>query len=147
MKISLKISESKPGGYSIQSISLVTLPFRFVFPSVPYVAPCVLLLLRSLLPPHCFNLFIHLFLSFKRLRSVRSMFSLQSSVLFFLLFLSGQLVHLIASVCVRIFVATLPFHSFVTSFLSFQLFVIPFAPSSLSFQLFLSVPYTPFLPI
>ena len=58
------------------------------------------LLLRSLLPPHCFILFIHLFLSFKvkGVHFVGFVFSLKSSVLFFLLFLSCQLVHFIASV-------------------------------------------------
>ena len=40
-------------------------------------------------------------------------------------------------------ISSLPF---VTSFLSFQLFVIPFATSFLSFQLFPSVPYTACLP-
>ena len=50
----------------------------------------------------------------------------------FLIFLSTRPFH-----CVRLFVAT----PSVTSFLSFLLFVIPFATSSLSFQLFPSVPY------
>jgi len=121
---------------SIQSISFVTLPFRFVFPSVPYVAPFVLTSAPFVTSSPSFHL-IYLPLPFVSSRSFRYLLSFASTLLScsscpFLIFLSTRPFH-----CVRLFVAT----PSVTSFLSFLLFVIPFATSSLSFQLFPSVPY------
>ena len=150
-----KSQRARPEAIASRAISLVTLPFRFVFPSVRYVAPFVLTSaqLRSLLPPHCFILFVHLFLSFKSVHFAKSVVSLKSSVLFFLLFLSCQLVLFIASSfccnsspsirCFLPFVSTLcnPVRCF------FRIYVVPsalnrfnsslpFATSSPSFQRF-----------
>ena len=148
-----KSQRASPEAIASRAFRLLLFPFVLSSLLFPTSLLSFLLLLCSLLPPHCFILFVHLFLSFKGVHFAKSVVSLKSSVLFFLLFLSSQLVLFIASVfLLQLFPSIRCFLPFVSTLCNpvrcfFRIYVVPsalnrfnsslpFATSSPSFQRF-----------